>query len=81
MLVRWTDHAWFEANRRGIGVAEVEATLQSPGQILILRPGRAVWQSVLPSGRLLRVFVDIDRIPCEIVTVYCTSKVAKYWRT
>ena len=81
MLVRSTDHAWFEANRRGIGVAEVEATLQSPGQILILRPGRAVWQSVLPSGRLLRVFVDIDRIPCEIVTVYCTSKVAKYWRT
>jgi hypothetical protein len=46
-----------------------------------VRPGREVWQSVLASGHLLRVFIDIDRIPCEIVTVYRTSKVAKYWGT
>ncbi len=29
---------------------------------------------------LLRVFVDIDRVPAEVVTVYLTSRVAKYWR-
>jgi len=29
---------------------------------------------------LLRVFVDIDREPPEVVTVYRTSKVRKYWR-
>jgi len=30
---------------------------------------------------LLRVVVDIDREPPEVVTVYRTSKIAKYWRT
>jgi hypothetical protein len=28
---------------------------------------------------IVRVFVDIDRSPPEIVTVYRTSKVGKYW--
>jgi len=28
---------------------------------------------------LLRVFVDIDRSPAEVVTVYLTSQVGKYW--
>ena len=81
MFVRWTDHALLEADRRGIDPVEVEETLRAPGQILAVRPGREVWQSVLASGHLLRVFIDIDRIPCEIVTVYRTSKVAKYWGT
>ena len=30
---------------------------------------------------LVRVFVDIDRDPAELVTVYRTSKIGKYWRT
>lgn len=79
MQCRWTNHALMEASRRGITQKEVEAVLLSPGQILAVRPGRQVWQSVLPSGYLLRVFVDIDRTPCEIVTVYRTSKREKYW--
>jgi hypothetical protein len=29
---------------------------------------------------LVRVFVDIDRVPAEVVTAYLTSRVAKYWR-
>jgi hypothetical protein len=29
---------------------------------------------------LARVIVDIDRRPAEVVTVYRTSKVARYWR-
>ena len=29
---------------------------------------------------LLRVFVDLDRDPPEVVTAYRTSKVDKYWR-
>jgi len=32
-----------------------------------------------PAEELLRVFVDIDRVPEEVVTVYLTSRVAKYW--
>jgi hypothetical protein len=30
---------------------------------------------------LLRVFVDIDRQPAEVVTAYRTSKVEKYWKS
>ncbi len=30
---------------------------------------------------LVRVFIDIDRSPAEVVTVYRTSKIEKYWRT
>ena len=40
---------------------------------------RIVWGE--PSkGYLLRVVVDVDRDPPEVVTVYRTSKVEKYWR-
>ena len=28
---------------------------------------------------LVRVFVDVDRSPAEVVTVYRTSNIAKYW--
>ena len=30
---------------------------------------------------LLRVFVDIDRQPAEVVSAYRTSKVEKYWKS
>jgi hypothetical protein len=29
---------------------------------------------------LVRVFVDVDRKPAEVVTAYRTSRIAKYWR-
>jgi hypothetical protein len=57
--------------------------MKNPGQQLDVRPGRVVLQSMLQeSGKqfLLRVFVDVDRRPAEVVTAYRTSKVAKYWR-
>jgi hypothetical protein len=44
------------------------------------RNGREVWQSLMPEGSLLRVIIDVDRSPPEIVTVYRTSKISKYWR-
>lgn len=30
---------------------------------------------------LIRVFVDVDLMPVEVVTAYRTSKIEKYWRT
>jgi hypothetical protein len=48
-----------------------------------VRPGRDVLQSRIAfPGKTypLRVFVDIDRDPAEVVTVYRTSPIAKYWR-
>jgi len=29
---------------------------------------------------VVRVFLDVDREPAEVVTVYRTGKVEKYWR-
>jgi hypothetical protein len=79
------NHARFEMQRRGITEEQVHGVLSTPQQAEEVRPGRWVFQSriiVTPPGReyLLRVFVDIDREPAEVVTMYRTSKIAKYWR-
>ncbi|MDZ7267248.1 MAG: DUF4258 domain-containing protein [candidate division KSB1 bacterium] len=83
---RITDHARDEMARCQITAAEVVRVLAAPEQIETVREGREVYQSRLQAGDpptiyLLRVFVDSDRFPPDVVTVYRSSKVAKYWRT
>ena len=80
-----TEHARRELARRHIATAAVAEVLRHPGQRLAVRPGREVWQSVQlldhPSKPyLVRVVVDLDRAPREVVTAYRTSKIRKYWR-
>ena len=80
-----TGHAAFEMARRRIDQTAVESVLAAPEQRLSVRPGRDVLQSRVHLGEppkecLLRVFVDVDRSPAEVVTVYRTSKVSKYWQ-
>jgi Domain of unknown function (DUF4258) len=80
-----TDHALFEMKRRGLGEAAVRRILAAPDQRIEVREGRVVLQARLTEGEppkpyLLRVFVDVDRSPAEVVTVYRTSKIVKYWR-
>jgi Domain of unknown function (DUF4258) len=82
---RLTDHARLEMTRRQISEAEVESVLAAPEQTECVREGRAVDQSWVESGKpaktdLLRVVVDVDRQLAEVVTVYRSSKVPKYWR-
>ncbi len=69
--------------RRGIGKEVVQQVLSVPEQMIDVRTGRVVLQSrATQEGRvyLVRVFVDVDRRPAEVITVYRTSKVSKYWR-
>jgi Domain of unknown function (DUF4258) len=78
-----TDHAIRELRRRGLDEEDIREVLKNPGQRLDVRLGRVVLQSQTLEGGtqyLVRVFVDIDRSPAEVVTAYRTSKVAKYWR-
>jgi hypothetical protein len=78
-----TPHAQFEMRRRGIDAETVEYVLSAPEQRIPVRAGRDVLQSRLAFGGvtyLIRVFVDIDCVPAEVVTVYRTSKIDKYWR-
>jgi len=81
---RITSQAVFEMERRDIDETVVRQVLAAPEQRHMARPGRDVLQSRIGFGDktyLVRVFVDVDRSPAEIVTVYRTSNIAKYWRT
>jgi hypothetical protein len=79
-----TPHASVEMKRRGLDEAVIRLVLGAPEQRIKVRAGRDVLQSHMSAGpgatkHLVRVFVDVDRDPAEVVTVYKTSKVAKYW--
>ena len=80
-----SEHARSEMERRQIPEADVAHVLALPGQTDTVRVGRAVYQSRVQMGEpaktyVLRVFVDIDRQPAQVVTVYRSSKIEKYWR-
>ncbi len=79
----FTEHALREMRRRDVAEDDVRETLRHPEGVRTLRPGRLVAQRLFLRGEpsrpyLLRVFVDIDRMPPEIVTVYWTSRIGKY---
>lgn len=80
-----TDHGRGQLARRGLDERDLRQVLAAPDAVEPVRPGRVVAQKVLQLGEpprdyLIRVFVDIDRTPAEIVTAYRTSKLAKYRR-
>jgi len=82
---QFSDHAIQEMARRQIADRDAIAVLANPGQVEVVRVGRIVMQSRIfmgdpPALYLLRVFVDIDVQPPVVVTVYRTSKIAKYWK-
>ena len=82
---RLTQHAKEEMARRQIGEDEIAKVLASPEQVKSVRQGRNVYQSRIEAGNppkkyLIRVFIDIEREPAEVVTAYRTSKITKYWK-
>jgi hypothetical protein len=70
-------HAADQMRRRQVSEANLRTVLATPEAVLPQRPGRVVIHGMI-SGYLLRVFVDVDRTPAEVVTVYRTSKLEKY---
>jgi len=81
----FSDHALFQMRRRGISEMDVNRIIESPEQTPEVRPGRAVFQARIMVGEpartfLVRVFVDVGKENLEVVTVYRTSKIDKYWR-
>jgi hypothetical protein len=78
-----TPHALQEIARRGIDEGIVKQVLSEPEQREVVRKGRELLQSrveMFGKSYVVRVFVDVDRRPAEVVTVYRTSKITKYWR-
>jgi hypothetical protein len=77
-----TPHALFEMGQRGVLESVVNQVLTAPEQRISVRPARDVLPSRVsfPEGTyLVRVFVDVDCTPAEVVTAYRTSKIGKYW--
>jgi len=75
-----TDHAARRLEKRGIALEAVRAVLGGPESVTPVRPGRVVAQGMV-GGQLLRVFVDVDRRPPEVVMAYLTSRMDKYRRS
>ena len=72
-----TEHAVEQMAKRQIAEEEVHRVLAAPDEVLPVRPGRVVAHAMIGSY-LVRVFVDVDRTPAEVVTVYRTSNIDKY---
>jgi hypothetical protein len=80
---RLTTHAQEELARRSIPPLLLDAVLAAPQQVVPAYGGRKAYQSQLDFGGgrmfLLRAIVD-DRVdPALVITVYRTTKIAKYW--
>lgn len=85
MTFELSPHARDEIARRAIPLDLLESVLQNPQQVVSERIGRKAYQSQLNFGTgkifLLRAIVEDAVDPANVVTVYRTSKIAKYWRT
>lgn len=78
-----TEHALTQMARRHSDPDLVKQVLAAPEQTEPDREGREIYQSRFEKDKrtyLLRVVVDVDRTPPEVVTVYLASEVAKFWR-
>lgn len=74
-----TDHALEQLLKRQISEVDVRQVLEQPEAVQTVRLGRVVAQAMF-GQHLVRVFVDVDRLPPEVVTAYRTSQIAKYRR-
>ena len=72
-----TENAAAQMARRQLAEGDVRRLPSAPEEVLTVRPGRVVAQGLI-GMHLVRMFVDVDRNPAEVVTVYRTSKIEKY---
>lgn len=79
-----TRHARQEMDRRAISANTVNAIIQKPDQIVEEYGNKSAYQSIMDFGTgkryLVRVIVDDTVMPAQVVTVYRTSRINKYWR-
>jgi hypothetical protein len=70
---------------RGITEEMVFSIIENPQQTIAQGENKLIYQSIWyfedeAKEFLVRVFVNIVKIPNLVITVYLTSKVEKYWR-
>jgi hypothetical protein len=86
MDVLFSKHAKEQMMRRGIDEETVLWVLYQPDQTIVdnEKSTIVIYQSLIKEGSqlfLLRVFVDRDKQPEVIVTLYKTTKIAKYYES
>ena len=84
MKIIITGHASFEAKRRGVPEELIKTIVSNPEQRLSSKKGRVIVQSRYydqeeKKGMLLRVVGIETSDKFEVITVYKTSKISKYW--
>jgi len=77
----YSNHSLEQISRRGLDKAIIEDILLNPEQVLE-HNGMKIFQAVVPfvneGNYLIRVFVNTEKEPNVIITVYKTSKIKKY---
>ena len=80
---RLTDHAAYEASRRGVTSDQVDLVLNQPQQVVQGSEGRKTYQPKLSlaDGRimLIRLVVEESDDGLVVVTACRTSEIGKYW--
>ena len=82
----FSKHACEQMSRRGISYETVLKVVSQPDQIIAdtNEPTLVIYQSLINVDDqmfLLRVFVNRDKHPNVIVTVYKTTKISKYYES
>ena len=79
-------HAQEQMFRRGITYETVMEVVQYPDQTIADKeqPTKITYQALINENNktfLIRVFVDTDKQPNVIITVYKTTKISKYYES
>ena len=77
-----SNHAKEQMEFRNVSLEVVMSILTNPKQILT-EEGKKVYQSIInfdeEGDYLVRIFVNIEKEPNNVITVYRTSKIDKYY--
>ena len=81
--IRWSAHARKKAANREVQENEVERTILRPDSIVLGQSRRRIFMrryfdAILETEMLLRVVVEETETELTVVTLYKTSKFAKY---
>ena len=86
MDLSFSKHAWDQMIRRGINYDDVLSVVSRPDQTIVDKddPAIIICQSLIKEDEqmfLLRVFVNKDKQPNVVVTLYRTTKISKYYES
>lgn len=78
MHFEYSKHCLIQMQLRNISQNEVEQILQVPDKVIKDNTGQAIYQKSIGEKYIYRVFVNDNKNPPLIKTVYKTSKISKY---